>query len=460
MLNSLEQQFGRGFEESILRVILFDSGAAERMTVAVSDESLFNSAINKEIAATYSRLASNSTNGLPTYKSVVADMNGRLETLRRKGAHAERVELVTKARKRIIRLKAESALSIRDREFVIEQTGKFITQRSLQIALLESVELLESGEYDEIHRIIEQAVQSGRMATQSDVGLEFTSTADKLTEYSRVIDDMVRAGTGIPILDKLMRGGLEPGKLGIITARAGVGKTMSLINIGVMALLAQLNVVHITLEIDAQETAMRYDARLLGYPINDIRRNLERYSRKIRKVARKIKSKCYIKAWGSSEASTADVRAYLKMLEIKKDFHPDVVIVDYADLLTPARKRNDELLEISDTYRGLRQIARDFNCRVWSASQINKEGYDAETITLRHLYGTHEKSAIPDVILALCMTRPEQRRKRMRIALLKNRQGGGEGTVVDCNINTGTQTISENPDQVSSLRRNGRRDEE
>jgi len=454
MLRTLEETYGRSFESSILRLLLFDRQLSESLMGAV-DPGLFISAINREIISTLQRLQSQSNGRMPSYKPVLADLTERIGKLAARSP--QRASTLRKAKTKITRIGRLPEPSVADVAYIQDNLRKFITHRNTETALLECVELVEAGEYDRVREVIEEATQSGRMSLGgADIGLEFTDASARLDEYRKKVGTCVVSGMGIPALDGLMRGGLEPGNLGVITARPGVGKTMGLISLGTCALVAGLNVVHVTCEIPTTETAIRYESRLLGYPINNIRKNIDRYEKKIRRAAQRLQARCFIREWGPSEASVADIRAYLKMLEIRKEgFRPDVVLVDYADLLTPTKKRSDELLEISDTYKGLRQIARDYACRVWTASQVNKDGYDKEVISLRDLYGTHEKSAIPDIVIAFCVGKDEQRKKRMRIALLKNRQGGGEGQIVECIVNTATQTITESPLQRSRLRRGG-----
>lgn len=225
--------------------------------------------------------------------------------------------------------------------------------------------------------------------------------------------------------------------------------TMALVNIGCECLLAGLNVIHVTLEISALEASYRYDARMTGLPINEIMSGLSRHKATIRKNTKRLQANLFIKEWGSDEASAMDVRAYLKMLEARTGVIPDVLLVDYADLLRPVHQRKDLRIELKDTMRALRQISKDWDCAVWTASQTNREGWEAERISLKTIAEAWEKATISDVIIALCQTYEEKRKDKMRWMVLKNRQGGHEGHTVDCKAWGSTQLIEQARQQLT-----------
>ena len=125
--------------------------------------------------------------------------------------------------------------------------------------------------------------------------------------------------------------------------------------------------------------------------------------------------------------------------------HPDVVIVDYADLIMPQTRQKERRFELGATFRSLRQIAKDFECAVWTGSQTNKEGYDQPVISLKTISESGEKAQIADVIIGLCQTDQEASKKRMRAIILKNRQGGFKRKAINCIFKSDTQMIKQSP---------------
>jgi replicative DNA helicase len=438
--NTLGEEYGKGFESTLCYLLLFDDSFADTVSNAVKEE-LFNQAELKEIIRTFSTLKEVNPNSCPSYKSVRSYLLNKKKKL--DASKSPNVEITNKALKKIRSFAKQEYPSQGDVDFIKDSLHAYVTHRSTEAALLGAVDLLENGQYDDIRTLIDEATQSGRMQIAPSLGLEFTDIDGRLASYQHRGTARVNASLGIPRLDSIMRGGLEDGRIGIFMAATGVGKTMAMVNAGAVALLQGLTVVHVTLEIDENDTAMRYDARILGYPINEIMKNISKYEPKMRKVANNLKSNLFIKYWGSDEASVMDVRAYLKVLEARKGVKPDLLILDYADLLKPHRNHREHRFELKDTMRALRRLAVEFDMAIWTGSQVNKEGFDAETLSLRTISEASEKANVADVIIGMCQTDTEKRRNRMRLRILKNRQGGKEKTTVDCLCNTGTQTITE-----------------
>jgi len=465
LVTTLEERFGADFEKTFCRLIVSDPTFAEVISEAITED-LFHSAPSREIISTYCYLREKKQGVVPGIKSVRTELFTRYDAAEAK--KSPRAGILEQALRRLDAFRRAEYPEQVDVDYIRENLVTFITHRNTHLALIDSVDLLESGEYDEIQKRIADATQSGKLRVQPSLGLEFTNADAKFAAYSKKYNSRVRAATGIPLLDSAMRGGAEAGTVTIIMAPPGVGKTLVMVNYGVTALLDGLNVVHVTLEINAVDTALRYDARFTGCPINTILKNVAQYETRIRTATEKLRAKLFIREWGSIEASVYELRAYLKTLELRKKFRPDLIIVDYADLLRPHRALRERRWELSETLRGLRQLACEYECPVITGSQVNKDGFDAEVLSMRHIAEASDKAAIADIILGLCQTYYERRRGRLRALIIKNRQGGREGRMVDCTLRTDTQTLQQNPIQTSDLqqgnkpddaKRKGRRDD-
>lgn len=445
--STLGELYGPQFEAALIKLMLKDERFAS-YAGAHLNEDMFLKPHYKEIAGAFAHIFKSTNGKSPSRASVEAELRMRRASLN--GSGGSKALRLDKALSRLPVLEKKQ-LTLADEEHIKNNLQNYILHRKALRAITDSIDMVETGEFDKIAQTVSEAVQSGKLFSTSDVGLMYFDSNKRFQAYTQKDVNILRSPTGIPKLDKMMRGGLEPGKLGIVVAPPGTGKTLLLISIGAKALQAGMNVVHITLEIDQAETSIRYDAHLLKLPINELVRRYKVHKNRIMQQDKKM-GKLIIREWGPSEVSASDIRAYIRYLENAHKFKPDVIIVDYADLLKSMRIRNSELTEMADTYRALRQIAKDGQCRVWSASQVNKEGMNQETLSLKDMYGTGEKSAVPDVVIGLCQTPAERRNRYMRIINLKNRQGGREGTVIDCDTNTALQQITQSDVQRSRLK--------
>lgn len=452
---TLGEIYGPQFEAALIKLMLSDERFAS-YAGAHLDEEMFLKTHYKEIASAFSHIFKASGNKPPSEASVEAELNLRRAKLNGNGG--SRTFRIEKAISRISALK-KKRLTVADEEHIKRNLQGYVLNRRALNAITDAIDLVESQDFDKIPMMMSETIQSAKLFAESDAGFNFSDIKTRLSAYHQKDKHVLRSPIGLPRIDKMIRGGLEPGKLGVIVAPPGTGKTMTLIMVGAKAVAKGMNVVHISLEIDQAETSIRYDANMLQVPINELLRNPLEHRKRIKEIAEKTKGKLIIREWGPSEVSALDIRAYLKYLENVHKFVPDVILVDYADLLKSMRLRNSEITEIADTYRALRQIAKDLKCRVWSASQVNKMGMNNEVVTLQDMYGSGEKAAVPDIILGLCQTPIERRNGYMRIVNMKNRQGGREGTIIDCDVNTAVQSITESAVQRSKFKKNDEEDE-
>jgi len=445
---TLEERYGKTFERTLTYLLLFDPGFSEQVTNGI-DPSLFHNVHYKEIASAFCLLVSQRNGMVPTYASIAPILKKRLTG---KTPSAKK-EIIKSALQIALKMKKHMKFpSDADIKTVQNELGSFISHRNLQAALLESVDLLDEGKFEEIQELISHAAKSGEMSVVDDPGLEYTNIKERLKFYQDAKVAEFHAPIGVRKIDDIMRGGLEPGALGIFLAPTGIGKTRALVNVGAMCVCKGLNVVHISMEIPAKEIGHRYDARMTGVPINAMAQSPGKYDKKLYHAAKKLKGRLFIKSWSSGAASVTDIRAYLKQRTVQDDFVPQVILVDYIDLLRPIRKRREIRFELADTTRALRGMAQDFACATWTASQTVKANWDSEVLSLSSIAEAGEKANVADAVIGMCQTAAEKRKKLMRMIILKNRQGGKEKTSVDCNVTEDTQVIQQSPIQRTQLK--------
>ena len=140
-----------------------------------------------------------------------------------------------------------------DLEFVKQEVLDFCKNQSIKNAILDSVPLLESGKYDMIKKNIDTAMKAGQ---DSDIGHEYKSMI--VERYEDTVRNVV--STGWQVIDEITQGGFGKGELILFAAPPGIGKSWSLINIGVNAMKKGKVVAHYTLELNEGYVGLRYDA--------------------------------------------------------------------------------------------------------------------------------------------------------------------------------------------------------
>lgn len=332
-------------------------------------------------------------------------------------------------------LKKMETKDISDAEGVLDMVVEFGKTQALTNAVLEAAEAIGEGDNDKVRPLIDNAYLVG--TDLSDLGVDYSDKELRARRYLDAESMIELIPTGLPHLDYAMKGGLGRGELGVIFAPPKRGKSTSLINVayGAMSQYHQYNVVYISCEMDQNRVATRFDDRLCTPSIRKLKsRDKEQYVTLLNQRAKdQLTGNLSIKQYPTRGLTPSKLRSYLTILSAQGR-KPDLVVVDYADIMRAERRLGDMRHEQAGIYEDLRQIAGEFNCAIWTGSQTNRSSLLKDTLDLSDLAESFEKAAIADALIAFCQTDDERRNQHCRFALvaLRNSQDGG---VVDCNIN-------------------------
>lgn len=164
-------------------------------------------------------------------------------------------EVETDTQKRIIIDRLQQIYNLfgsSDSDFVKQEYLQFCKRQKLKSAIFQSVELLQSGKYDEVGTIIQDALRAG---LENNLGHDYF--LDILSRLQDVKRNSVP--TGWKPINELMDGGLGPGELGVVVAPSGIGKTWILCKLGADAVSKGFNVLHYSLELSENYVGCRYD---------------------------------------------------------------------------------------------------------------------------------------------------------------------------------------------------------
>lgn len=298
-----------------------------------------------------------------------------------------------------------------DLNFVKTETVAFCKNQELKAAILESVEYLKSEKYDSIKERIDQALKVGM---SNDMGLNYLEDIE--TRYTE--DSRNPISTGWVVLDGLLKGGLSGGDLGVFVASSGAGKSWLLTCLGAAAMKLGKTVFHYTLELNESYSGLRYDAVLSGIPLEKLAIHRE----KLEPILSNIPGKLYIKWYPMLSVSLMGIRAHIdksKTLGI----NPDLIILDYADLLkyTGAAEKEEQMLKT--LYQELKGFAGDLNLPVWTVSQANREGLDQDILEANKVSAAYSKIFPADFVASLSRKRQDKVSNTARMHIIKNRYG-------------------------------------
>ena len=300
---------------------------------------------------------------------------------------------------------------VSDPDFIKDKAIEFCRKQVLKEAMLQSVKLIKSSSFDEIQKVIQKALTLG---TDNNFGHDWLLDFEKRFE----LRSRNPVGTGWERIDDICKGGHGSRELGVVIAPTGAGKSMVLVHLGAQAVMQGKTVIHYTLELADTVVGGRYDSCITTIPLNDLYHSKEMIYEKVQEIPGRL----IVKEYPTKSASSATLKNHIEKLR-KRGINPDMIIVDYADLLRPVKSTSEKRHELETIYEDLRAIAQDYECPVWTASQTNRSGLNAEVITMEAISEAFNKCFVADFIFSLSRTATDKQANKGRIFIAKNRNG-------------------------------------
>ena len=317
---------------------------------------------------------------------------------------------------------------VHEAEYVKDKAIDFCRKQVLKGAMIKSAALLKSSSFEEIEKLIKEALVLG---TDNNFGHDFRK--DLLKRFELVSRDPT--STGWSRMDEIIKGGLGKSELGVVVAPTGAGKSMVLVHLATQAILQGKTVVYYTLELKDTVVGQRFDCCITDVPLQE---HIQRQKEIISKV-KDLEGTLIIKEYPTKSASVQTLKNHIEKLR-KRGIEPDMILVDYADLLRPVRSSSEKRHELEETYEGLRGLAQTYQIPCWTASQTNRGGLNAEVITMESISEAFNKCFVADFIFSLSRTVQDKQANKGRLFVAKNRNGP-DGLVFDAFVDWSTVSI-------------------
>ena len=394
-------RFGKSFQEDLCHLILNDRSFADQMFEVLD----LNFLELKHLRVFVRKIKEYRE------KYGVHPTSKIMHSIIRTGLDAEPESVKVRIREYYARVLANGTIPD-SADFIKDTSLDFCKKQKLKEALIKSVDLIKSSSFDEVSKVIDNALKLG-----SDNTLGYDYLADFEARFVKKARDPV--STGWQDIDDISKGGLGKGELGVVVAPTGAGKSMVLVHLGAQAVKQGKNVLHYTLELADTVVANRYDSCITGVEL----KNLTIFKEKIYDEIREIEGKLIVKEYPTRSASIQTIKNHVEKLK-RRDFTPDMIIVDYGDLIRPENSRKDEKRHQLETiYEELRGIAQICECPLWTASQTNRSGLNAEVITMESISEAFNKCFVADFIFTVSRTVEDKNTNQGRIFVAKNRNG-------------------------------------
>ena len=355
-----------------------------------------------------------------------------------------------------------------DNESKIEKIQRYVKQEAMRNALLDSATDLEKRntdgiiedtlkKFESIQKILFEKVDLGSELSSSEVDETMENHMEFLTSPS------ARISTGWECLDNATHGGFyRDGKsIFVFMAQAGLGKSNMLANLGYNFLKQNLKVVVVSMEMSQNVYLRRFDSLISKIDIDDL--GLSVMAQQLREKMEKFfkvehpEARLNIKEFAPNTQSAKTIGSYLEKLVEGKGWKPDVLIVDYLNLLRPnggSRRSDSSMYEDGKVIsEELRQLSYDFGIPIITAVQCNSSGFNTADIGMQNIAESRGIAHTADFIAGLYCTEDEQADGIFHMKILKSRLGNYANLKFEFNKDTmefkDINDVESSPDEES-----------
>lgn len=311
-------------------------------------------------------------------------------------------------------------------KWLLDTTEKWCQDRALYNAIMQSFSVIKGDEKHLTKNALPDILQKAlSVSFDANVGHDYIEQAEERFDFFN--EDSPRIPFDVDYLNKITKDGFPNKTLNVVMAGPGVGKSLIMCHHAANCLSMGKNVLYITMEMAEESIASRIDANLFDIELDDLE-TLPKplFKRKIDEIAAKTNGKLIIKEYPTGQAHTNHFRALLNELNLKKQFVPDIIFVDYLNICASSRIKSmggsinsyNYIKSIAEEVRGL---AVEFDVPIMSATQVNRTGYQSSDPGMEDTSESFGLPATADFMIAAVTNDELEELDQCMIIQLKNR---------------------------------------
>ena len=314
--------------------------------------------------------------------------------------------------------------------FVQEKALKFCKQQELQKAMDKAQKIITEGDfesYDKVEGLVREALQVGEIEKgQTDIFSDLETVLDE--DYRHPIP------MGIPGIDKLLKGGLAKGEIGVILAPTGVGKTTILTKIANTAFNLGYNVLQVFFEDNPKIVQRKHFTIWTGIPPDELAKHKEDVMSKVTEIQETMQNKLVLKKLASDTMTMNQLKNQVRKM-IADGNKLDMIMLDYIDCVLPESSSKDEWKAEGSVMRGFEAMCHELNLVGWTATQGNRSSISSEVVTTDQMGGSIKKAQVGHVIITVAKTLQQKEMNLATIAITKSRLGKDGVVFENCKFN-------------------------
>ncbi len=312
-----------------------------------------------------------------------------------------------------------------NKDWVLNETEKFCKDKAVYNAIVQSIQIIDGKDKKFTSEAIPDILKDALgVSFDNSVGHDYLLDSDDRFEYYHRLEE--RIPFDLDMFNKITKGGLPNKTLNIALAGTGVGKSLFMCHMAAGALSQGKNVLYITMEMAEERIAERIDANLMNVTMDDLK-NLPKqmFDDRMSRIRSKTEGKLIIKEYPTASAHSGHFRALFNELNLKKEFRPDIIFIDYLNICASSRFKMsgsvNSYIYIKGIAEELRGLAVEFNVPIVSATQTTRSGYANSDMELTDTSESFGLPATADFMFGIISTEELEKLGQLLIKQLKNR---------------------------------------
>ena len=312
-----------------------------------------------------------------------------------------------------------------NKEWLYKETEKFCKDKAIYNAILSSIAIIDGRDKAKTEDGIPQLLQEALgVCFDNNVGHDYIESADKRYEFYHRVES--RVPFDLDYFNKITNGGMPNKTLNVCLAGTGVGKSLFMCHVAASVLSQGKNVLYITLEMAEERIAERIDANLMNITMDQLK-DLPKsmFDSRIEKIRNKTEGTLIIKEYPTAGAHSGHFKSLLNELQLKKQFKPDLIVIDYLNICASSRFKGGANINsytlIKSIAEELRGLAVEENVPILSATQTTRGGYGNTDVELTDTSESFGLPATVDFMFALISTEEMENLNQLMVKQLKNR---------------------------------------
>ena len=343
-----------------------------------------------------------------------------------------------------------------DSDYIKDEAVRFVkTMKAFEATTMNQLDIA-NGKFDELSDRMQKALN---INLDKDLGVSLANI-DETLDLIKQVDKDTGLTFGSPSIDRIL-GQPKGGEITVFCGTPGIGKTIWLGNVATENMKLGKKGVFFSLEVDKRRLARRLYSSLLyrnGASVLDV----------TKEEAEAIFSDykggdIRIKNYQANNASCTDFANYLMDLYTIEGYKPDFIVIDYI-LITAATnvKAGDNMYSYYKIVtEEMRNLAQEFECPVFTAAQINRNGMGEKggtkgLVTSRDLSESRGILDTADYLLIINQNEGEKSKGKddgiaeQRLFIDKNRNGS-TGEVLNFTIDYNKMLITDGKKPVKNI---------